>query len=290
MTSAYAGGMFRSSEALAAMRLAARRAAADAPPPANVVAWLARLRLLAGVPFEYLVVDSRLLPPPESIRFFYVDRNWTDAACDGALNIAAGVKERAHLRARSAALREAVDVAERNLRHTQVHPDETLEGDADTPLTGFLLRSRLVSGWPGLQVRATSGPAATPVRLARMERLAPAVLLVMFDGIPDVVTIEEPHQGIQFGFDANGDGYEIPARNGQPAAGPVPFRPGAPGVVDVTALAQLLGVGESASLARRLMQFPFSQDFSVVPDPTSDVVFQPSIAIADLNAALEGGP
>ena len=32
-----------------------------------------------------------------------------------------------------------------------------------------------------------------------MERLAPAVLLVLFDGIPAVVHIEEPRQGIQFG-------------------------------------------------------------------------------------------
>ena len=32
-----------------------------------------------------------------------------------------------------------------------------------------------------------------------MERLAPAVLLVLFDGVPAVVHIEEPRQGIQFG-------------------------------------------------------------------------------------------
>ena len=44
------------------------------------------LRLLEQVPFCYLVPDSLLLPP-ESIRFFYVDRNWTDALIQGALSV-----------------------------------------------------------------------------------------------------------------------------------------------------------------------------------------------------------
>ena len=43
----------------------------------------------------------------------------------------------------------------------------------------------------------------------RMERLAPAVMLVIFDDIPDRMEIEEPRQGIQFGVRA--------ARNAEPA-------------------------------------------------------------------------
>ena len=78
-------------------------------------------------------------------------------------------------------------------------------------VSGFLLRSRAVSGWPGLHVRAyrdelgqaddATIPESDPGRLKvlRMERLAPAVLLVLFDGVPAVVHIEEPRQGIQFG-------------------------------------------------------------------------------------------
>ncbi len=46
--------------------------------PPDVVRFLARLRLLEGVPFNYLVPDATMLPL-ESIRFFYVDRNWLDA-------------------------------------------------------------------------------------------------------------------------------------------------------------------------------------------------------------------
>ena len=46
---------------------------ASARPP-YLASVLAHVRLLVGVPFEYLVADPRLLPT-ESIRFFSVDRS-----------------------------------------------------------------------------------------------------------------------------------------------------------------------------------------------------------------------
>ena len=54
--------------------------------PEVVRTWLARGRLLEGVPFQHLVADSELLPP-ESIRFFFLDREWTDAMTQGALSV-----------------------------------------------------------------------------------------------------------------------------------------------------------------------------------------------------------
>ena len=45
-----------------------------------------KLRLLEGVPFANLVVDTELLPE-ESIRWFYIDRRWTDALVQGALSV-----------------------------------------------------------------------------------------------------------------------------------------------------------------------------------------------------------
>ena len=53
--------------------------------------------------------------------------------------------------------------------------------------------------------------ARGPARLLRLERLAPAVLLVLFDGVPAVVHIEEPRAGVQFGVDETG-GRERPAQ------------------------------------------------------------------------------
>ena len=54
--------------------------------PGELRRFLGRLRLLHGVPFSYLVPDAELLPL-ESIRFFYLDRAWTDALVQGALSV-----------------------------------------------------------------------------------------------------------------------------------------------------------------------------------------------------------
>ena len=113
-------------------------------------------------------------------------------------------------------VRDEVDEAERLVRMKDSDaPAVDAQGrpiGAGGPITGFVLRSRLVSGWPGLHVRAYAtdtrpddqtipdmDTSPDRVRLLRMERLAPAVLLVLFDGVPAVVHIEEPRSGIQFG-------------------------------------------------------------------------------------------
>jgi hypothetical protein len=64
----------------------------DAPDPGprrvprDIRLWLARLRLLEAVPFSHLVADATLLPT-ESIRFFHLDRGWTDSLVEGALSV-----------------------------------------------------------------------------------------------------------------------------------------------------------------------------------------------------------
>ena len=117
--------------------------------------------------------------------------------------------DRAQLEAVYPHIRSEVDEAERAIRRPL--GEARLEGAGGT-ITGFLMRSRVVSGWPNLHVRAyardvvaddalTTAAESDPSRLKvlRMERLAPAVLLVLFDGVPAVVHVEEPRQGIQFG-------------------------------------------------------------------------------------------
>lgn len=302
----------------------------DAPdpdtPPIEVVDWLARLRLLHGVPFAYLVPDDDLLPP-ESIRFFWLDRDWTDAAVEGALSAAGAYsmvrtvaatedrRTRSTLDERERNVSPHVDLPEgverlpsggpvtRDAHHVGHLPYNTLEGGQQV-VTGFLLRSRAVSGWPGLHVRALRGDEE--LRLLRVERLAAAVLLVLVDGCPDEVHVEEPRRGLQFGVDvAPGPGGQDPAdddpRGGRRVIlrdptdgteidppGParratvdVPFRRGAPGVVDMAALAERIGAapdapdftadddGEdwpagvsSAELTTQLLQFPYRQRFS----------------------------
>jgi hypothetical protein len=277
-----------------ARRVIRRPPTDDDGMPDSVVDWLARLRLLCNVPFAYLVPDHRLLPS-ESIRFFYLNRNWTDAAVDGALSVGAvASKDRAQLQALHATLRAALDRWERRVwaRDAQATPTE---GPAEV-VTGFLLRSRAVSGWPGLHVRASHD--GHQLQLLRMERLAPAVLLVLLDGIPDRVVIEEPRSGVQFGVGPPSAGQPQAARSivvrdpgtGQPAGlAPlaVPFRADAPGVIHVAELVKRLkttnlfgsDVG-SGELALQLLQFPYRQGFGEAAPGGIGDVFHVTLSMA----------
>jgi hypothetical protein len=276
------------------------RVPTDGVVPAEIVRFLARLRLLEGVPFSYLVSEADLTPP-ETIRFFYLDRNATDALVAGALSVGTvNSADRVQLAELYPIVRGEVDTAERLVR---MKDSDAASVDAagrpigaGGPITGFVLRSRLVSGWPGLHVRAYStdtqpddltGPDAenSPdrVRLLRMERLAPAVLLVLFDGVPAVVQIEEPRAGIQFGvrLDDAADGRQtahLPVRDvTRPNDGfihnaqvPVTFRPGSPGVINMKQLnadlinftgANMGGSVDPAEFAMQMLRFPLRQVF-----------------------------
>jgi hypothetical protein len=279
--------------------------------PPELRAWLVKLRLLEGVPFANLVVDTELLPE-ESIRWFYLDRRWTDALVQGALSVGTvNSDDRVQLASRYDQVRDELDTEERNVRRA---PDKPRLGGAVEAVSGFILRSRAVSGWPGLHVRAfTSDPAeaddakyleddANRMRLLRLERLAPAVLFCLFDGIPSVVHVEEPRQGVQFGFDMvpKAGGFEATLRprskatfdylSGSPVS--VPFRDGgAPGVVDIQDLERRLaklpptGAGDgldSGEYALQLIRFPFRQVFGDPENVPIKTVFTPKLMYADL--------
>ena len=99
--------------------------------PQSVIAWFEHLALLQGVPFNYLVPDERLLPQ-ESIRFFHVDRLWIECLLDGAFSIGR--------------------VLRNDLMHDKEQNETVQTAPQRGPVTGFLLRSDVVAGWPGLQV------------------------------------------------------------------------------------------------------------------------------------------
>jgi hypothetical protein len=233
-----------------------------APPsglPDYLESFLAHLRLLVGVPFEYLVADARLLPE-ESIRFFYVDRSWTDRLVDGVLSVGKiGTREQAHHQARHPAIRAHLDRVERVVRALQRGTDSFAEARAraeNDPVearvtTGFLLRSAAVAGWPDLEVRAftRSSPDAepTPLPTLRLERLQSTVLVALFDGVPDLVWCEEPHHGVAFGVEILGPNafrLRVRSADGRAVAGAspvaVPFRAGGRRVLAVAELRRRL--------------------------------------------------
>lgn len=146
-----------------------------------VLRWLRRLARLVPVPLEHLVPDPRMLPP-ESLRFFYLDRDWVLALVDGALSIGIVGSHDALL---TRTLRTAMDNA------------------IPQRASGFLLRSALVPAFPALRMRLSDG--STKLTALRRDRLAPDVELVLADGVLDSVVLAEPPQGLHFGYETGND-------------------------------------------------------------------------------------
>jgi hypothetical protein len=241
--------------------------------------------MLVGVPFRNLVPDERLLPK-ESIRFFYLDRSWTDRLVDGAMAVGKiGTRELALHHGHAPLIRNTLDVAQRVVRTLQrgrvptkyrALVDARQESqDEEAPITGFLLRSALVSGWPHMDVRAYDWPdGADPPPIGfdpgdnlgqvraleplRIERLSPSVMIALFDGEPKLVTLEEPHNGVQFGIRDPDLRPNVPVRgaDGRLVDGTdpsvstaVPFRDNGRRVVDVMKLRDRLHADQGRHLA-----------------------------------------
>lgn len=298
--------------------------------PPYMEMFLAHLRLLIGVPFEYLVPDSRLLPD-ESIRFFYVDRSWTDRLVDGAVAVGKiGTREQAHYQAHAADVHGQLDLTERVVRTLQ--RGLTLDGSESKAqggiITGFLLRSAAVRGWPAMDVRAFSevvpenegnindpnylkwADNAAKVQLAtlRLELLSPSVLLALFDGIPKLVWLEEPHHGVQFGVVPGASGFALDRHEASGAIEPssqlvpVPVRAANPRVLAIQELRKRLhNLGDpnlapqtgSANFALELLNLPWRQRFQhpgpksqagtggfVAHYPVAQVVSNPSLRVS----------
>ncbi len=262
--------------------------APGAPTPyvsSRVAAW----RLLHDVPYAYLVPADTMLPA-ESIRFFHLDPGWLDTLTEAALALGTDPPTwQVRAPRMLPAARRSVLGSMRQVREVRRGRIVVGDGPADLPwppaqqsddpveeppVTGFLLRSALVSRWRGLQIRAWTTAAvpsgADPAQLAaqhpervvpilRLERLSPGVLIVLFGGVPRLVWLEEPHHGVQLGVDVAAVIPDIPARTGKDIQRlysvavrdeegrptgqvvPVPMREGArPGVLDVRELAAAL--------------------------------------------------
>lgn len=178
--------------------------------PLEIYTWLAKLKLLDGVPFNYLVPDERMLPP-ESIRFFYLDENWIQSLLDGALSIGRAVTGNAA----DPSIAHDVAIKARVNLHTTRHAsisrsialglkDQAQEKIDMDVVSGFILRSDVVQGWPGLEVNAYT-PDGKAMDIVRFERLAPGVLLCLFDLDGQTlgsVDIHEPAEGLHFGVAA----------------------------------------------------------------------------------------
>jgi len=183
------------------------------PPPKVVVDWLSRLKVLYGVPFNYLVPDEGMLPL-ESIRFFYLDLNWVDAMVDGAFSIGrnlttTGVSASMNLdRAVQPTLRASLLPGVASVRANALGlppPEVTFQ-----TVSGFLLRSSLVSSYKNMGVNVyplghtPKDPEPKLLPLLRLEALGAKsdTLICLVDGDAYRVDIHEAPEHLHYAIDS----------------------------------------------------------------------------------------
>jgi hypothetical protein len=203
--------------------------------PSAIANWFRDLELLKNVPFNYLVPDAQLLPP-ECIRFFWVDSYWVDCLQDGAFSIGRVTKEDIK-----------IDRQTRTMDRSRSGEDKTI--------TGFLLHSEVVSGWPGLEIEGYANPVTgldfvgpdNKLTILRRERLSDTILLCLFEGEVKTVDLSIKGSSVNCGVDpiegsviTKGlrklDGGQMPGNIN------VPFRDAeaALGVIDIKEMAKKL--------------------------------------------------
>ncbi|KAF4441407.1 Tol [Fusarium acutatum] len=194
-----------------AARIHSRALNSDAPVnyhsiPTNpdyftVQSWILDKLHLAGIPAHYLITDPSHVPP-ETLRFFHNDENWTEALIDGALSLAN--------QSTSLASDDCVRLAIK--KQLQDYIDTPLEGLGycqQMPKYGFIIRSEILVQFPDLAVSAEFAKVANsndedwdkikpqaPILVQR--RLASDMMLVLFDRTPPNLAALEftlpPHQ------------------------------------------------------------------------------------------------
>jgi hypothetical protein len=126
--------------------------------------------------------------PPESLRFFYVDPNWLAALFDGAVSIGGGTPQQ------NAAVHAAMDQLEQQALGQAKY--------GTGPACGFLLRSGVIAAYPRLVYTAYADAAGKqPVLPLRLDPLGPNVVIGIYPQPLLRLDIQEPPEGMQFGFE-----------------------------------------------------------------------------------------
>ncbi|GBF53091.1 hypothetical protein N0824_00942 [Microcystis sp. 0824] len=205
--------------------------------PTAIANWFQDLELLKNVPFNYLVPDTRLLPP-ESLRFFWIDSYWVDCLQDGAFSVGRVTKEDLRL-----------DVQTRSLPRSKTQSDKTI--------TGFLLNSEVVSGWPGLEIEGYVTPVTgidfvgpeNKLTILRRDLLSDNILLCFFAGEVKTLDLSIKGSSVNCGVDPIKKGTKITKglRNldGEQKTGniEVPFRNENLGVINIEEMTKRLKQG-----------------------------------------------
>jgi len=176
---------------------------------AHVYSWVLDKLHFDNIPAHYLLPDPGVLPQ-ETLRFFYVDENWTDALIDGALSLANYWGQTPEEDFCRIAIKSAINERLKT-------PDPALGGwHVQMPQYGFLLRSQLLVQFPDLAVGVEYSPSRTQplmridgtidttqpqpeqARILVQKRLSDDTMYCLFDCVPpDIVNLTftlPPHQ------------------------------------------------------------------------------------------------
>lgn len=185
------------------------------PIPEGVKQWFQDLSLLKGIPFDYLVADPDMLPI-ETLRFFVIDKEWIACLLDGAFSLGR-VHSGDH---------------EQDRRHAKETPDQHPAAISQEQMSGFLIRSEAVSGWPDLHIEAfhKTDEGREKKRVLRKEKLSDNVVLYLYEGMIDEVDMFQKAESVHFGLDRSDSGYHKNLKNRQGIntdnknISPIPFR------------------------------------------------------------------
>lgn len=174
--------------------------------PETLQEWMASAWLLYGVPFQYLVPTGHYLPK-ESVRFFWLDNNWLSSMLEGAVSVG-GASSADHDLTRRAqgGMTNGAVMHLYNPRLKRMHPNhrgkyQDRRAAGDMQYMGFLLRSRLLEAYSGMEVVGFDHEDER--RLLRLSLLSDTVMIGIFDGPVTEVVLREPCEDLHFGFRSN---------------------------------------------------------------------------------------
>lgn len=233
--------------------------------PPEVSRFVTNIRLLKGVPFAYLVPDERMLPV-ESLRWFQLDSAWIKSLVDGAFSIGRGtlnqmerdqqLASHCHQQAWSQVLQSRQNPKPLALRD--------VKSNGQGPITGILIRSQAVAGWPRLQVKGFADAQQKQELLKlRMVRLSANVLLCLFDGQVNTVLVQEPSEALHCGVEAHDNGLVTTLREviGDMPGQQYPLEPNGTSTIKNRSLdAQTLAVQLSAETIKGDLNTHFAQN------------------------------
>lgn len=191
------------------------------PVPPLVKEWLGNLLLLQGVPFDYLIPDKAYLSAErnevqvhEVLSTFYIDYDWLEALISGALSIVPA--------GNTVSLLDAIKAGKLlpgNLKLNKTMSPDISGGKSGEPVptppdlsghvTGFIMRSQLVSSWKGIKIYAKDPSRKWMDTPLRIEKLADDILLCVFSGKCSRVVIMQPPEGLHFAVDKNEEHEQI---------------------------------------------------------------------------------